>query len=54
MSQKDQIIQLLKEKSVMKQDVYKNTKVAFSLFKSAISEVTQKKLILGLILIAHR
>ncbi|MFY8185971.1 MAG: hypothetical protein ACOVLD_07910, partial [Bacteroidia bacterium] len=42
MSQKDQIIQLLKEKSVMKQDVYKNTKVAFSVFKSAISEVTEE------------
>jgi len=42
MSQKDQIIQLLKEKSVMKQDVYKNTKVAFSQFKAAISEVCEE------------
>lgn len=42
MSQKDQIIQLLKEKSVMKQDVFKNTKQAFSLFKSVINEVSDE------------
>ncbi|MDP2386686.1 MAG: hypothetical protein Q8M29_09975 [Bacteroidota bacterium] len=39
MSQKDQITQLLKEKSVMKQNVYRNTKAAFEQFKTVVNEI---------------
>lgn len=42
MAQKDQIVQLLKEKSVMKQDVYKNTKIAFGQFKEQISDICEE------------
>jgi hypothetical protein len=38
-SQKEQILKLLKDKSVMKQDVFKNTVAAFDLLKQAISEI---------------
>jgi hypothetical protein len=38
-NQKEQILKLLKDKSVMKQDVFKNTVAAFDLLKQAISEI---------------
>ncbi len=38
-SQKQQIITLLKEKSVMKQDVFRNTIAAFALVKECVREV---------------
>ena len=37
--QKDQIIKLLKEKSVMKQDVFRNTIAAFALVKECVREI---------------
>lgn len=37
--QKEQILTLLKQKSVMKQDVFKNTIASFELLKQAISEI---------------
>lgn len=37
--QRKQMIQLLKEKSVMKQEVYKNTLVAFELVKECVDEI---------------
>lgn len=40
-SQKEQILKLLKDKSVMKQDVFKNTMATFDLLKQAISEIAQ-------------
>ena len=40
-SQKEQILKLLKDKSVMKQDVFKNTVATFDLLKQAISEIAQ-------------
>ena len=40
-SQKEQILKLLKDKSVMKQDVFKNTMATFELLKQAISEIAQ-------------
>ncbi len=40
-SQREQILKLLKDKSVMKQDVFKNTTAAFDLLKQAISEIAQ-------------
>ncbi len=40
-SQKEQILKLLKDKSVMKQDVFKNTVAAFDLLKQAISEIAE-------------
>jgi hypothetical protein len=39
MSQRDDIIKLLKEKSVMKQDVYRNTLATFELFKRIAQEI---------------
>ncbi len=42
MNQKDQIIQLLKEKSVMKQDVFKNTKLAFETLKTVVNEICEE------------
>lgn len=39
-SQRDKIITLLKEKSVMKQDVYKNTLAAFDMLKETIMEIS--------------
>lgn len=42
MTQKDQIIQLLKEKSVMKQDVFKNTKLAFETLKLVVNEICEE------------
>ena len=41
MAQKDQIVQLLKEKSVMKQDVYNNTKIVFEQFKDEIADICE-------------
>jgi hypothetical protein len=38
-SKKEQIIKLLKEKSVMKQDVFKNTIVSFDLVKKCVQEI---------------
>ena len=40
-SQKEQILKLLKDKSVMKQDVFKNTMATFELLKQAIGEIAQ-------------
>ena len=40
-SQKEQILKLLKDKSVMKQDVFKNTMATFDLLKQAISDIAQ-------------
>jgi len=40
--QKEQIIKLLKEKSVMKQEVYKNTISAFELVKKCVSEIASE------------
>ncbi len=42
MSQKDQIVQLLKEKSVMKQDVFKNTKAVFETIKMVVNEICEE------------
>ena len=42
MTQKDQIVQLLKEKSVMKQDVFKNTKVVFENIKVVVNEIYEE------------
>jgi hypothetical protein len=38
-NQRDQIIQMLREKSVMKQDVYKNAQNAFDLLKDVVKSV---------------
>jgi hypothetical protein len=40
-SQKEQILKLLQDKSVMKQDVFKNTLATFDLLKQGISEIAQ-------------
>lgn len=40
-SQRDKIIAMLKEKSVMKQDVYKNTLATFDMLKATIMEISQ-------------
>ncbi|MBC7863439.1 MAG: hypothetical protein IAF38_10720 [Bacteroidia bacterium] len=40
MEQRDQIIKLLKEKSVMKQDVYRNTQNVFDMFGDLIKEIS--------------
>jgi len=42
MTQKDQIVQLLKEKSVMKQDIFKNTKTVFEIIKTVVNEVCEE------------
>ena len=42
MTQKDQIVQLLKDKSVMKQDVFKNTKTVFETIKGVINEICEE------------
>jgi len=42
MNQKDQIVQLLKEKSVMKQDVFKNTKAVFENIKLVVNEICEE------------
>jgi hypothetical protein len=42
MTQKDQIVQLLKEKSVMKQDVFKNTKAVFEALKVVVNEICEE------------
>ena len=42
MTQKDQIVQLLKDKSVMKQDVYKNTKMVFETLKTVVNEICEE------------
>ena len=38
-SQKEKIVKLLTEKSVMKQDVYKNTNTTFELLKECVNEI---------------
>lgn len=40
-SQKQQIVKLLKEKSVMKQEVFKNTMLAFDLLKQCLNEISK-------------
>lgn len=49
-NQKDLILKLLKEKSVMKQDVFKNTMSAFDLVKKCVQEISSdlNKEILGI------
>ena len=42
MTQKDQIVQLLKEKSVMKQDIFKNTKAVFENIKVVVNEIYEE------------
>lgn len=38
-NQKEHIIKLLKEKSVMKQDVFRNTLAAFDLVKQCVNDI---------------
>src|SRR4051812_9291672 len=40
MDQRDQIIKLLKEKSVMKQDVYRNTQNVFDMIADLVKEIS--------------
>ena len=40
-SQKSKIVKLLKEKSVMKQDVYHNTMACFEMVKQAVNEISE-------------
>jgi hypothetical protein len=40
-TQKQHILQLLKEKSVMKQDVFRNTIVAFDMLKECVAEIAE-------------
>lgn len=41
-NQKEQILKLLKEKSVMKQDVFRNTLAAFDLVKQSVAEISNE------------
>jgi hypothetical protein len=41
-NQKEHILKLLKEKSVMKQDVFRNTLAAFDLVKQCVNDIASE------------